>query len=123
MDRECKVSGTGKAGGMRNRRMPCNRTGRNRVDGVWSEGILVQDVHSFLLHAQKKQLSMKLTVLLHTAPESGFWSEVPALPGCVSEGDSFDETMANIREAAERWLEVVAERTLADARTQVVNRG
>ena len=62
---------------------------------------------------------MKLKVLLHAASEGGFWAEVPALPGCVSEGDTFAETMANIREAAEGWLEVAAERTLADAHTQV----
>ena len=53
---------------------------------------------------------MRLKVLLHPAEEGGFWAEVPALPGCVSEGDTWDETLANIREAAEGWLEVAAER-------------
>ncbi len=46
---------------------------------------------------------MKLKILIHPAEEGGFWAEVPALPGCVSEGDSLDEVMANIREAAEGW--------------------
>lgn len=53
---------------------------------------------------------MRLKVLVHPAEEGGFWAEVPALPGCVSEGDTWDETLANIREAAEGWLEVAAER-------------
>jgi predicted RNase H-like HicB family nuclease len=63
---------------------------------------------------------MKLKVLVHPAEEGGFWAEVPALPGCVSEGETWDETLANIREAAEGWLEVSAERAQSDAQTQVV---
>jgi len=53
---------------------------------------------------------MKFKVLVHPAEEGGFWAEVPALPGCVSEGDTYEETLANIREAAEGWLEVSMER-------------
>ncbi len=53
---------------------------------------------------------MKLKVLVHPAEEGGFWAEVPALPGCISEGDTFEETLANIREAATGWLEVAEER-------------
>ncbi|MCP4663032.1 MAG: type II toxin-antitoxin system HicB family antitoxin [bacterium] len=56
---------------------------------------------------------MKLTTLVHPAEEGGFWAEVPALPGCVSEGETLEETLANIREAAEGWLEVAAERVTA----------
>jgi len=58
---------------------------------------------------------MKLKVVLHAAEEGGFWAEVPGLPGCVSEGDTFDETLANIREAAEGWLEVAADRADLDS--------
>jgi predicted RNase H-like HicB family nuclease len=54
---------------------------------------------------------MKLKVLVHPAEEGGFWAEVPALPGCISEGDTYEETLANIREAAAGWLEVAEERT------------
>jgi len=63
---------------------------------------------------------MKLKVLIHPAEEGGFWAEVPALPGCVSEGDTLEETLANIREAAEGWLEVAEERVSTDAQAQVV---
>jgi predicted RNase H-like HicB family nuclease len=52
---------------------------------------------------------MKLKVLIHSAEEGGFWAEVPALPGCVSEGETFAETLDNIREAAEGWLAVAAD--------------
>jgi predicted RNase H-like HicB family nuclease len=58
---------------------------------------------------------MKLKVLVHPAEEGGFWAEVPALPGCVSEGETMGETLANIREAAEGWLEVADHRTPRDA--------
>lgn len=63
---------------------------------------------------------MKLKVLIHPAEEGGFWAEVPALPGCVSEGDTLEETLANIREAAEGWLEVAEERVVTDAQAQVL---
>jgi predicted RNase H-like HicB family nuclease len=54
---------------------------------------------------------MKLNVLVHNAEEGGFWAEIPALPGCVSEGDTMEEMLANIKEAAEGWLAVAAART------------
>ena len=51
---------------------------------------------------------MKLKVVIHPADEGGFWAEAPALPGCVSQGETRDEALANIREAVEGWLEVSA---------------
>jgi predicted RNase H-like HicB family nuclease len=63
---------------------------------------------------------MKLKVLLHVAEEGGYWAEVPALPGCISEGESLDETLANIRTAAAGWLDVSAERAESDPEAQVV---
>ena len=63
---------------------------------------------------------MKLKVLVHPAEEGGYWAEVPALPGCVSEGDSLDETLANVREAAEGWLLVASERATVPPDVRVV---
>ncbi len=63
---------------------------------------------------------MKWKVFVHIAEEGGYWAEVPALTGCVSEGETVDELLANIREAAEGWLEVAAERNPTDPRAQVV---
>jgi predicted RNase H-like HicB family nuclease len=62
---------------------------------------------------------MKLKAIIHSAEEGGFWAEVPALPGCVSEGDTWDETLANIREAAEGWLLVAGERTKPETSAQI----
>ena len=52
---------------------------------------------------------MKIRVVIHAAEEGGFWAEVPALPGCFSQGESYEETLGNIREAAEGWLAVAAD--------------
>ena len=62
---------------------------------------------------------MKIRVIVHPAEEGGFWAEIPALKGCYSEGDTFEDTLANIREAAEGWLEVAADQTQALAPAQV----
>jgi predicted RNase H-like HicB family nuclease len=63
---------------------------------------------------------MKLKVLMHTDEEGGFWAEVPALAGCVSQGETVEETLANLREAAEGWLEVAAERGIVDTHGQMI---
>jgi predicted RNase H-like HicB family nuclease len=45
-----------------------------------------------------------LKVLIHKAEEGGYWAEVPALPGCVSQGETMDDVRTNVREAIEGWL-------------------
>lgn len=47
---------------------------------------------------------MNLKVIIHPAEEGGFWAEVPALPGCVSQGETRSEVRANISEAIIGWL-------------------
>ncbi len=47
---------------------------------------------------------MKLQVVIHTAEEGGYWAEVPALPGCATQGDSWEELLQNIYEAVEGAL-------------------
>jgi len=64
--------------------------------------------------------AMKFKVVIHPAEEGGFWAEIPALPGCLSEGESYDEVLANIREAAAGWIEVATDREFDDADAQVV---
>jgi predicted RNase H-like HicB family nuclease len=49
--------------------------------------------------------TMKLAVVLEPSDEGGYTDYVPSLPGCISEGDSRDEALANIREAIELHLE------------------
>ena len=54
---------------------------------------------------------MRYTVVLLADPdEGGYTALVPALPGCVSEGDTLDEALAMIRDAAAGYLAVAAER-------------
>ena len=48
---------------------------------------------------------MKVRVVLEPSDEGGYTVYVPALPGCISEGNSRDEALANIREAIEVYLE------------------
>lgn len=47
---------------------------------------------------------MTLKAVIHEAEEGGFWAEVPALPGCVTQGETMEELEANLHEAIEGWL-------------------
>ena len=49
---------------------------------------------------------MKIKIVVHEAEEGGFWAEVPAIPGCASQGDTMDELLRNIQEAIEGCLSV-----------------
>jgi len=50
---------------------------------------------------------MNLRVVLEPSDEGGFTATVPALPGCISEGDSREEALANVQEAIQLYLEPV----------------
>ena len=50
---------------------------------------------------------MTLKVVLEPSDEGGYTAYVPTLPGCISEGDTVEEAMANLREAIELYLEPV----------------
>ena len=49
---------------------------------------------------------MKLKVVIHEAEEGGYWAEVPSIPGCATQGDTFDELLTNLYEAIEGCLSV-----------------
>lgn len=49
---------------------------------------------------------MKLKVIVHEAEEGGYWAEVPAIPGCATQGDTFDELLKNLYDAVEGCLSV-----------------
>ncbi len=51
----------------------------------------------------------KLAVVIHAEPAGGYWGEVPALPGCYSQGETVDDLLANLREAIAGVLEVMQE--------------
>ena len=50
---------------------------------------------------------MEYTVVVHQAEEGGVWVEVPALPGCYSQGESLEEALSNVGEAITLYLEVL----------------
>jgi predicted RNase H-like HicB family nuclease len=49
---------------------------------------------------------MKFKAIIHEAEEGGFWAEVPALPGCSTQGETVEELTDNLKEAIALWLEV-----------------
>ena len=49
------------------------------------------------------------TVILHTAEEDGYWVEVPALPGCLSQGETVDEALDSVRDAIRSHVEALRE--------------
>lgn len=49
---------------------------------------------------------MKFKVIVHPAEEGGFWAEVPALPGCATQGETYEALLENLAEAIAAWLAV-----------------
>lgn len=49
---------------------------------------------------------MKVKVIVHPAEEGGFWAEVPAIPGCATQGETYEELLQNLYEAVEGCLAV-----------------
>ena len=49
---------------------------------------------------------MKIRVVVHEAEEGGYWAEVPAIPGCATQGETFEELLQNLYEAVEGCLSV-----------------
>ncbi|HUT34554.1 MAG TPA: type II toxin-antitoxin system HicB family antitoxin [Planctomycetota bacterium] len=49
---------------------------------------------------------MKLKVVVHQAEEGGYWAEVPSIPGCCTQGETFEELLQNLYEAVEGCLSV-----------------
>jgi predicted RNase H-like HicB family nuclease len=49
---------------------------------------------------------MKIKVVVHPAEEGSYWAEVPSIPGCFTQGDTWDELLKNITEAIEAYLSV-----------------
>ncbi|HSB28352.1 MAG TPA: type II toxin-antitoxin system HicB family antitoxin [Pyrinomonadaceae bacterium] len=47
---------------------------------------------------------MKLKIIVHRADEGGLWAEVPALPGCVTQGEDYEELLQNLNEAIQGCL-------------------
>jgi len=64
---------------------------------------------------------MRLKVVVHEADEGGFWAEVPAIPGCATEGETFEALLANIHEAVEGCLSVDVAEVKTGSRDRVMD--
>ncbi|MCE5249461.1 type II toxin-antitoxin system HicB family antitoxin [bacterium] len=63
---------------------------------------------------------MKLKTILVPSEDGGYTVYVPSLPGCISEGDAYEEALANIREAIELYLEPVDDDFSPDGNCRIV---
>ncbi|HEV2488219.1 MAG TPA: type II toxin-antitoxin system HicB family antitoxin [Candidatus Acidoferrales bacterium] len=63
---------------------------------------------------------MKIKVVVHQAEEGGYWAEVPAIPGCATQGESFEELLKNLYEAVEGCLSVDVETPKSTSRDRVL---
>lgn len=63
---------------------------------------------------------MKLKVVVHEAEEGGYWAEVPAIPGCVTQGETYEELLRNVHEAVEACLSVDVKQPATSAKQRVI---
>ena len=63
---------------------------------------------------------MKLKAVIHEAEEGGYWAEIPAIPGCATQGDTFEELLKNIYEAVEGCLSVDVQPVVETGRTRIM---
>lgn len=63
---------------------------------------------------------MKLKVVVHEAEEGVYWAEVPAIPGCATQGETFEELLANLYEAVEGCLSVDVAQIHASAHDRIL---
>jgi predicted RNase H-like HicB family nuclease len=64
---------------------------------------------------------MNVKAIIHEEEGGGYWAEVPALPGCATQGETIDKLLANLREAIEGYLSVEIETPLRPDRDRVMD--
>jgi predicted RNase H-like HicB family nuclease len=63
---------------------------------------------------------MKVKMIIHQAEEGGYWAEVPAIPGCATQGENMQELIQNVYDAVEGCLSIDMETIELDATDQVM---
>jgi len=63
---------------------------------------------------------MKIKVVVHEAEEAGYWAEVPGIPGCATQGETFEDLLVNLYEAVEGCLSVDVEVVAGGDKTRVL---
>jgi predicted RNase H-like HicB family nuclease len=64
---------------------------------------------------------MQIKAVVHEEETGGYWAEVPALPGCATQGETMEELLANLREAIEGWLSVEIETPPPTSRDRILD--
>ncbi len=64
---------------------------------------------------------MNIKAIIHEAEEGGFWAEVPAIPGCATQGETMEELVINLHEAIEGCLSVDIEMPQPDGNALIMN--
>jgi len=72
-----------------------------------------------LVGEAEESQSMKLHVVIDQDEAGYYVAEVPALPGCLSQGKTQEEALVNVKEAIEGWLEVMEAKSQLDTRRTV----
>jgi predicted RNase H-like HicB family nuclease len=63
---------------------------------------------------------MKVKVVIHEEAEGGYWAEVPAIPGCATQGETFEELLQNLYEAVEGCLSVDLDRPSDEKSSRII---
>lgn len=63
---------------------------------------------------------MRITIVLQSSDEGGYTAIAPSLPGCISEGDSREEALKNIKEAVELYLETVEDDQIFPENSEII---
>ena len=66
------------------------------------------------------ETTMKIKVVVHEAEEGGYWAEVPSIPGCATQGETFEELLKNLYEAVEGCLSVDVSAPKATGKDRVI---
>ena len=74
-----------------------------------------------MFYARRNEDSrVKIKVVIHDAEEGGYWAEVPAIPGCATQGETFEELLENLYDAVEGCLSVDLEPSRKDGEGRVL---
>lgn len=63
---------------------------------------------------------MKIKIVVHEAEEGGYWAEVPAIPGCATQGETMEELLRNLHEAIEGCLSIDVAEPKADDKARIL---
>jgi predicted RNase H-like HicB family nuclease len=66
---------------------------------------------------------MKIKIVVHDAEEGGYWAEVPAIPGCATQGETMEELVRNLHEAIEGCLSIDVAEPKPDDKARVLEIG